>query len=292
MAVDIDVVIENSVQTLEKRHFGATASDLVGTVDADGAYIVADKPFVLDMRGVKTLQNYGLLGKFARTGVVEARLDDLGDLELQRQLFYTFYGATKLKKVVLGTVDVLGDYACYGTFANCHELEEVDSHLDFLSGEYCCYGMFANCAALKESPLKTVTLISGSYAAQYMCQNTTFEDAGVDNIEYIGGTGVCRSMFANSGVKRANFASLVKLEYGSSCALMFDGCSQLEVVYYPSLVEIVRTAFGSSANSMKFRGCTALREIHFRADAREAVEDMSGYSLKWGAEQAQIIFDL
>ena len=303
--MDVVVLGQNLVMDVEVRNsagtasiFGAKISDLLGTVGDDKIYQPPVSEFVLDLSEIKMCPAYGMIGKFARTGVTEVDLSGLGPLEYRNQFAYSFYGCLMLKKIVLGklvdgsgSINIPREQVCEAMFANCYELEDAECYFSFLYGRSCCEGMFANCGKLTQSPVRTVEFIGGQYACRYMCQNTSFADAGVDKIEHISGVGACESMFAGAGVKVANFASLQMLDTSGCCALMFDGCVELEEVFYPELVQIKANAFGESGK-YKFRGCSGLREIHFRADMQDVVEQLSGYDSKWGANNATIYFDL
>ena len=72
----------------------------------------------------------------------------------------------------------------------------------------------------------------------------------------------------------------------------FDSCASLTTISFPSLTSVQTDSFGTRASNYCFSDCTALTEIHFRADAQTAIEATTGYADKWGATNASIIFDL
>ena len=65
----------------------------------------------------------------------------------------------------------------------------------------------------------------------------------------------------------------------------FYNCTALTTFSLPNATKIQLT-------TSTFSGCTALTEIHFRADMQATVEALSGYASKWGATNATIYFDL
>lgn len=67
----------------------------------------------------------------------------------------------------------------------------------------------------------------------------------------------------------------------------FQG-TKITKVYFPALVDIDSEAFSTTA----FRYCDELTEIHFRADMESVVRGLTGFSSKFGATKAQIIYDL
>ena len=84
-----------------------------------------------------------------------------------------------------------------------------------------------------------------------------------------------------SSLQSFDFAEVQKLYlYGT-----FFGCSSLKTLSFPKATNIKMYA-------TPFSGCTALTEIHFRADMQATVEALSGYASKWGATNATIYFDL
>ena len=72
----------------------------------------------------------------------------------------------------------------------------------------------------------------------------------------------------------------------------FDSCASLTTISFPSLTSVQTNSFGTASYNYCFRGCIALTEIHFRADAQTAIEAMTGYADKWGATNATIYFSL
>ena len=74
----------------------------------------------------------------------------------------------------------------------------------------------------------------------------------------------------------------------------FQDCTSLTHIEFPSLTDIENNAFGSGSGSSQFafNRCTALAEIHFRADMEETIKALNGFSTQWGATNAIIIFDL
>lgn len=86
-----------------------------------------------------------------------------------------------------------------------------------------------------------------------------------------------------------NCTSLVSVSFPKATLFESDGafygCSSLPSISFPNV-----TNFNISTST--FSGCTALTEIHFRADMQATVEALPGYSSKWGATNATIYFDL
>ena len=84
-----------------------------------------------------------------------------------------------------------------------------------------------------------------------------------------------------TSLQSIDFSGVQKLYlYGT-----FFGCSSLKTLSFPKATNIKLYA-------TPFSGCTALTEIHFRADMQATVEALPDYASKWGATNATIYFDL
>ena len=142
-------------------------------------------------------------------------------------------------------------------FEYCDSFEKVSfAKLKKISGNYGLYNTFSRCKALKE--VNMPLLASASF-------NYSFNN--------------CTSLVDMT------FSSLT--EMGNNWKYAFEKCSSLKTLSFPSL-----TTFKFDSTSYTFNGCTALTEIHFRADMQATVEALSGYASKWGATNATIYFDL
>lgn len=86
-----------------------------------------------------------------------------------------------------------------------------------------------------------------------------------------------------------NCTSLVSVSFPKATffksASAFYRCSSLPSISFPNVTQFIM-------DTSTFYGCTALTEIHFRADMQATVEALSGYASKWGATNATIYFDL
>lgn len=72
----------------------------------------------------------------------------------------------------------------------------------------------------------------------------------------------------------------------------FYNCKGLTKFYFPSLTSIQEYGFGYGYGDGPFEGCTNMTELHFRADMQATVEALAGYGEKFGATNADIIYDL
>jgi hypothetical protein len=98
--------------------------------------------------------------------------------------------------------------------------------------------------------------------------------------------------FSNCKMEKINLDGLERLSDGHLNGA-FEGCRELTKISFPSLTSVGVYGFSNTQGSaFAFNGCTKLTEFHFRADMKERIEAMAGYSSKFGAANATIYFDL
>lgn len=114
----------------------------------------------------------------------------------------------------------------------------------------------------------------------------------LSSLEYIGNYGMQNGFYKCTGITGVLVPNL--REVGKSGLYgAFNGCTKITSVSFPSLTVVSTDSFGSSSASTRiFYNCTGITEIHFRADMQATIEAMNGYSAKFGATNASIMFDL
>lgn len=139
----------------ERKRFGAGLDSLLGVVDENGVLLPAQGNTVLSFDGVVKLSMYAIQGKFAgATNLLGVVFPDLVQVEsgglydafrdssieyaefpkfvrtTGYELYCTFYGCKKLKRVSMPSIEKLdanGGCGCFSlTFADCTLLESVD----------------------------------------------------------------------------------------------------------------------------------------------------------------------
>lgn len=140
--------------------------------------------------------------------------------------------------------------------------------LETISQNFTCVSAFEGCLGLTNTGLQNLKTISGSGTCTGMYKEcSALTSTGLDNLESITGDAACQAMFHN--------------------------CAGLVRVDFPKLTVVSKTnAMGANSSNMMFRACTALTEMHFRADAQATIEGLSGYASKFGAANCTIYFDL
>lgn len=180
--------------------------------------------------------------------------------------YYKFYGDENITGADFRTVEEIDStglqYAFYGcenlTYANFAVLESINS-----SGLH---------SAFRDTGLTTL-----SFPALKIIRLAGFENGVRD----------CTALTS------IYFSALETAEQGAF-RYAFQGTA-LTSISFPALKNVNIGAFQQSATSTTsaaFRNVSTLTEIHFRADAKAAIEATYGYSSQWGATNATIYFDL
>lgn len=129
-------------------------------------------------------------------------------------------------------------------------------------------------------------------ALQYaFYQRSGITSVDLSSLQSIGSYGLQYAFGNCSGITSINLSSLTTVGTGG-LNNVFYGCSKIVAVSFPALTDVQTNSFASSTSSGAFRNCTALTEIHFRADMQATIEALTGYSDKFGATNATVYFDL
>ena len=132
--------------------------------------------------------------------------------------------------------------------------------------------------------------VNGLLYAFYYCSGITGA-LDLSSLQSVGDYGLDNAFSVCSGITGVDLSSLQSVGVrGLQSA--FYGCKKIVAVSFPALTDVQTDSFGSSTINGVFRDCTAMTEIHFRADMQATIEAMSQYANKWGATNATIYFDL
>ena len=281
--LDIDVAVENNIEKVivDRQKFGVSINNLLGDVDANGTYnfgnlggASVDK-FVFDGSGIKKVGRAAFQYAFtSNAGISEALFPDLEEIDFYG-FKYAFYQSA-ITRITFGKVKVINkDFALYYM-------------VSFLSNRQ---------TRLLELPIKNVEELSGfSVAESAFNQAFLGKATGLYNLRIINGTRACYEMLRRSEfLEDIQLDSLESISGDAACQQMFRDCPLLKKVYFYSLTSVTpenALGLGTDWESGMFAWCDGLNEIHFRADARETIEALSGYATKFGAYYATIYFDL
>lgn len=277
--------------------FGASLDSLIGSVDSYGNLTRSASEISFVGTGIKTVESYALLGKFANcTGLKTFSMPDL-----TQATTYAFAevcrNSTNLTSVSFPEMTTTGSGMCpfYYAFYSCTALTDVDfSSLNTISAQESFRNAFSYCSGLKSVSFPSLTSVSGSlsmYEAFSRC--TSLETVDLSSLKSITGSSFDTTFGYCSSLTSVNLNSLESITKQNACKGMFSNCKALTRISFPSLTTISHNqAFGSSSSYYTFVNCTALTEIHFRADMQTTVEALTGYANKWGATNATVYFDL
>lgn len=249
---------------------GVSIDNLIGDVDENGRYTAPAEGFVFDGRGIKSIGSSAFRYSFYENSLItEVLFPDLEEIETNG-LDYAFYNSS-VARVSLGKVRVVNqNFALRNCFAYLNtKLAELPlNNIEELSGLSVAYAAFSSSFGGTATGLYNLRIIHGDSACGYMLSNaSSLTDIQLDSLESISGSSACSSMFATN--------------------------SALEKAYFYSLTEVLTAgALGTSSSTCMFYNCTAMTELHFRADAQAVIEGLTAYQYKFGATNATIYFDL
>ena len=170
-----------------------------------------------------------------------------------------------------------------GATVSFPDLTNVDA-----SGMYSC---FSGCTSLTSVDLSALTTVGVNGMRTCFSSSTSLATVDLSALTTVSNNGL-NSCFA--GCTSLTSVDLTALTTIGSSGLQncFNNCGSLANISFPSLTSVQTNSFGSGSYNYCFVNCTALTEIHFRADAQTAIEAMTGYADKWGAQNASIYWDL
>lgn len=185
---------------------------------------------------------------------------------------------------------------CYYMFQRCLKLTKTGLYnLKYIYGGQTCHSMYYGCKELIDTCLQNLTIVSGDNNANSMFNGCVLlQKTGLSSLTTLSGRNVAYQMFSDcTELIDVELPNLSSISGEQACQYMFSGCTGLITASFPSLKTVsTANALGTSSSNGMFAKCTALTEIHFRADAQSVIEALSGYSSKFGATNASIIFDL
>lgn len=158
-----------------------------------------------------------------------------------------------------------------------------------------------------------VETLNGNQIFQSAFQNTNITSISFPNLTTISGGSVLYSMCANAKeLVSISFPALTSITGDNVMANVFSGSSKLaeaslpslqsikgamgycfascpiETFSFPALQEVTGIAFLNNI----FNNCKLLLDIHFPAAMQARIEELTGYTNKFGATNATIYFDL
>ena len=246
--------------------YGVSIDDILGDVDNNGVLQQTTGSFNVVFNGVRDVGEKGLYRKFYASSIANCSFPDLEK--------------------------VSNNNACVSLFENASGLKFVDLHkLTKITGSQSCYGMFRG-AGVESFDLSNLTEVSGYGGASNLFSSCKVKFVDLHNLTKITGNTACSGMFSKCDQLESVDLSNLTTIYNKGCENMFNGCTKLSSISFPALTTVTGAPFGTSTSYYIFGKCTALTEIHFRADMQTTIEALTSYTDKWGATNATIYFDL
>jgi len=264
--------------------YGVSIDNLLGDVSSNTLQCPTGGNVDLTITGFTKLAQYALYYKFCRDNAIRSvTFSDLTTIDQGYALQYAFQNATSLQTAsfpeltAVSGSSAMGNlfYGCTGlTSASFPKLETINTSS---SWQYIFYNC-SNLTSVDLSKLKTIgnsTTSSANNRQFYYATNgaTKLTSLTFDSLEavYCNGNGTTYGTFAN--------------------------CTKVKKWYFPKLTYFGPSSGYTNANRAQpienlFYNCTDTTEIHFALANKTAIEALTGYSVKWGATNATIYFDL
>lgn len=265
----VNVNVPAGGEPVNKKKFGVTIDDLIGDVNENGEYVFSSSNnFDFVLTGVRVLKYNDFTRTFLNNKSIKSfKLPDLETVS-SSCLESVCEGSSITEFIIGGPVKEtnFSDKICY----NAPNLEKVDfGHVESL-GLSDHYYWFGACKKLKRSGLRFVKRWS-SYGpnATATIMWRAYQGAGVEEIE----------------------CDCLEQVYGYA-QNTFNGCP-IKSAYFPMLHDLNHAnSLGNNTSNGIFQACDSLLDIHFRKNMQSTIETQTAYTVKFGAKNATIYFDL
>lgn len=283
---------------LPKEKLGLTIDNFVGDVDENGTLYKPQRLVdELNFSGVKNISDSGMYYAFYHKQLPSETIvfEDLEKITGSNALEYCFCSSTGVKKIFFPKLQIITGASAFNNCFNRSSVEEL--HMTELTEINCSNGfnwLFEASDKLKSAFFpKLKKAIGDNVLYDLFWSAKVLENVDFSNLEEISGSNAARYMFhSNGNLKTILLPKLKKLSGASVASCMFSALTSLESLSFPSLVEISGTNPFGGSNGYIFNGSKSLLSIHFRTDMQETIENLPGYSEKFGATNATIYFDL
>ena len=263
----------------------------------------------INLKNLTEVGDYGMY-EFAKSCTTLETID-LSGLETvgDRGLAYIFAGDTNIKFCDLSKIKTIGNYAMSGMFSSAGSAE-LDISFDSLETAEGVAYPFQNFATqgtfntisfpkLKVGNFYQFALNSNinkvSFEALEQAElNDSFSGSLVKELDLSklkttnNASSMCKGCKNLTNINLSSLETVTNVAFNSA----FINCTLLSTISFPSLINVGSNIFGNTDNTLAFKGCIALSEIHFRTDMETIIKAMYGFNNKFGASNATIYFDL
>lgn len=254
-------------EVVNKEKLGVTVDTFLGDVDADGTLGTASGSVAVDFSGVNKIAGSALR--------------------------YKFYGSFAVTDVLAQSLITVKSYGLHAAFYGCVYLKNADFNSLQTVEDYGMHSAFEACSGLKSITLGSLQTVGTCGMINLCHSNHSLTSVSLESLHTVGQSGLWGAFLSCFKLESVNLDSLQTVG-AKGLAYAFSYCKSLTSISFPSLTSVVTDSFvgSTSVMSQMFYQCTALTEIHFRADMQAAIESTNGYANKWGATNATIYFDL
>lgn len=285
------VVAPVVTKEIPEERFGANLDTFIGKVDENGTLVVPQSiNEIIDFTGVKKISYQGLYYAFYHNKKFSKVLfPDLEQVDIMGMEHA--FGSTLISgELIFPKLTTIGSSAYTNTFPYCNYITSISFPVLIHANEnYSLDSICYQCSRLSSISfplLETVGLSAFRNAFSY----TLLVEVSFPNLTTIGGSGFSGTFSNCQNLTTALFPKLKSIGAGGLQST-FNGCKSLVSISFPELIEVQPNSFFATY-SKAFSGCTALAEIHFRADMQSIIEALDGYDSKFGATNTTIYFDL
>lgn len=228
------------------------------------------------------------------TGVVD--MSDIQYLEQNRCAMRAFMECTGITGVDLSSLKYIGysnrgTDACNWMFNGCSNL--VTANLSSLTHIYASGSatqMLANCPLLTTVNIGNLKEIWSSAATYMFASDTSLQNISLDSLVVIYDRGCMGMFWSDTGLTNVGLASLTTITDSYTCSQMFDGCTSLSSLSFPSLGS---NSFGSYKNQFYkmlngVTGCT----VHFPSNLQSVLSTWSDVTNGFGGTNTTVLYDL
>lgn len=244
----------------------------------------------IDLSLLETLGINGLYQAFynctAITSVDLSSLQSVGNYGL-----YYAFAYTKFTNLNLSSITSVGQYGLAGVLRENKNIVSVDLSSLLYTDSNGLYYAFYNCTNLESVDLSSLETATASSLNQAFNNCGKITSISLSSLKTVQTNGLNYAFYGCANLNTVNLSKLETVER-NGMAYAFRQVPSLATLSFPALTNIDGAGFGTSTTNYAFYNCTALTEIHFRADMQAKIEAMTGYDTKWGATNASIIFDL
>lgn len=296
LSVVVDGVSNGGGGGSSSSRYGMSIDNFFGDVDENGV-LQAPVKGSFNGTGIRTLNDEAFYQSFYANKTIENfTMPDVASVG-KKAFYLAFYSATSLKDVEFTSLEeITTDNAFYSAFQYSSIQSLSFPNLKRCSGQSIFRNACDGCKSLTSVNFDSLENISSSAFGFWGTFNncTSLESVNFPSLKELGYNGYFDETFSNcTNLKYVNFPVLERLGDASAFKSTFANCTSLSSISFPNLKYAdYSSCFGSVSSIYAFRGCTALTEIHFRADMQTKVEGWIGYADKWGATNATIYFDL